>query len=171
MNKKAEETKKPLSLKSLKAEMDQGFSEIREGFEQLADLIEGKQAAPAAGPMHRPEPRPEKKKDDSVSSYKYLFKARMHFSHGTGKEHPSQMRVVLKPSKRVEVDPINHDFELKEPIVADFGPDGPGPVGFWGTDEDELAEAMRAKIADERRRYKLLPTDPTEIEEIDVSRL
>lgn len=65
-------------------------------------------------------------------------------------EH-AEMQQRLKMGRKSEVDPVTGDYTLIPPVFAEFGAASSGPVGFWKTDDAELAEILRDII----RRKKL----------------
>ena len=56
---------------------------------------------------------------------------------------------VLVPGRKKQV---GDEIELVPPVVADFSDTSPGPMGFWGTNEPEMAELMRRQIKKKFRK-------------------
>lgn len=164
--KQAEMKKPQLSLKLLKAEMDEKHEAIMRVLEKMA--ASSTSEAPLVGSMHREEPKVEEPKAPGAS-YKFMFKARMFKSHGSGRDQVSRLQQLLVGSKRIEVNPITHEYKLTEAVIADFGEEGPGPPGFWGTDDEEMAKLMRGKMVEKKKLLRIPDNVPGDIEEIDVS--
>lgn len=123
--KKRRKRKKVAAKVSSTASLEKRLGALEVNIDKIVDVLESK----------FPEPAPPKPKK---APFKFMFMS----------PHKRFVQVLVPGRKKA----IGDEIELIPPVVADFSDSTPGPMGFWGTDEAEMAELMRRQMKKKFRK-------------------